>query len=195
VADRPKLRPAAFLDRDGVINLDLGYVHTIDRFVWVEGAVDAIRWLNDQGYAVFVVTNQSGVARGEYDESAVHALHAWISEQLARSGAVIDAFLLCPHHPDFGVACDCRKPKPGMLLRAFSEWPLDRCRSFMIGDRSTDVAAAEAAGIPGYLFDGSNLLAAVRRAVPLSAEMPKRHQKPTGHQPPERGSDAEEGDT
>ena len=174
----PVRRPAAFLDRDGVINLDHGYVHSPDRFVWVEGAMAAIRWLNEQGYLVFVVTNQSGIARGYYDEAAVHALHGWMAAQLASAGAHIDAFYFCPHHPDavhdaLRLSCDCRKPKPGMLLRAFAEWPVERPGSFLIGDRSTDIEAAAAAGIPGHLFDGSDLLKTVRQATRTAFSAPR----------------------
>jgi D-glycero-D-manno-heptose 1,7-bisphosphate phosphatase len=163
-------RPAAFLDRDGVINVDHGYVHSHERFVWVDGAVAAIRWLNERGYLVFVVTNQAGIARGYYDETAVRSLHRWMAGQLAIAGARIDAFYFCPHHPDavhddLRLHCDCRKPKPGMLLRAVAEWPVNRLGSFLIGDRSTDIEAAEAAGIPGHLFDGSDLLAMVQRVA------------------------------
>jgi D-glycero-D-manno-heptose 1,7-bisphosphate phosphatase len=170
VRDRIRLtpRPAAFLDRDGVINIDHGFVHTVERFVWIEGATAAIRWLNEHGYAVFVVTNQSGIARGYYDEAAVHTLHTWMAEQLAAAGARIDAFYFYPHHPEAAhdnlrMHCQCRKPEPGMLLRAFEEWPVDRSGTFLIGDRQSDIEAAQAAGIPGHLFDGSNLLVAVQR--------------------------------
>jgi D-glycero-D-manno-heptose 1,7-bisphosphate phosphatase len=164
---RLTLRPAAFLDRDGVINIDHGFVHTVERFVWVEGAIAAIRWLNEHGYAVFVVTNQSGIARGYYDEAAVHALHAWMADELAAAGAHIDAFYFCPHHPeavreDLRLSCQCRKPNPGMLLRAFEEWPVARSGSFLIGDRLSDIEAARAAGIPGHVFDGLDLLMTVR---------------------------------
>lgn len=163
-------RPAAFLDRDGVINVDHGFVHTIDRVEWVEGAISAVRLLNDLGYLVFVVTNQSGIARGHYDEAAVEALHRWMAGQMAAAEARVDAFYFCPHHPeavrdDLRLVCDCRKPAPGMLLRAIAEWPVDRSRSFLIGDRSTDVEAAHAAGINGHLFEGGNLLEKVRDVI------------------------------
>jgi D-glycero-D-manno-heptose 1,7-bisphosphate phosphatase len=168
------IRPAAFLDRDGVINVDHGYVHTIDRVTWVEGAIAAIKLLNDLGYLVFVVTNQSGIARGRYNEAAVEALHRWMAGQMAVAGARVDAFYFCPHHPeavreDLRLVCDCRKPAPGMLLRAIAEWPVDRSESFLIGDRDTDVEAAQAAGIAGHLFDGGNLLEKVRDVISRSA--------------------------
>lgn len=172
-------RPAAFLDRDGVLNRDTGYVHTPDRFEWIAGAREAVKHLNDAGYYVFVVTNQAGVAHGYYDESAIHALHAWLSRELQRTGAHIDAYFHCPHHPDAKVAgyrrvCDHRKPAPGMLLRARAQWPLDWSGSFLIGDRDSDIAAAAAAGIPGHKFAGGNLLAfLLSTALSASASAPQ----------------------
>ncbi|MHB1218439.1 MAG: D-glycero-alpha-D-manno-heptose-1,7-bisphosphate 7-phosphatase [Alphaproteobacteria bacterium] len=163
-------RPAAFLDRDGVINHDTGYIHTTENFTWVDGAIDAVRYLNERNYLIFVVTNQAGVARGLYSETDVRTLHGWVNERLAVSKARIDAFYFCPHHPTEGaptyrIACECRKPAPGMLLRAMREWPVDTAASFMIGDRQTDLDAAAAAGIQGHLFSGGNLLPFVRRIV------------------------------
>ena len=155
-------RPAVFLDRDGVINVDKGYVHKRDDFEWMPGAREAIKYANDSGFLVIVVTNQSGIARGLYGEQDVVALHAWMNRHLAERGAKIDAFYYSPYHPKGSVAryrrlSDCRKPEPGMLLRAFAEQPIDRARSFMIGDNEKDMVAAERAGIPGYHFDGGDL--------------------------------------
>ena len=155
-------RPAAFLDRDGVLNSDSGFVHRPDHFHWTEGAARAVARLNEAGYLVFVVTNQSGDARGYYDEATVRALHGWMSEQLAQSGAQVDAFYYCPHHPDAGSPpyrgpCNCRKPAPGMLLQAMEEWPVVQKGSFLVGDQASDLAAAKAAGVPGFLFEGGDL--------------------------------------
>ena len=166
----PSLRPAAFLDRDGILNHDTGYIHRAADFIWVDGAIDAIRYLNERNYLIFVVTNQAGIARGLYSEADVLSLHGWVGEQLARSNAKVDAFYFCPHHPTEGAApyritCECRKPSPGMLLRAMREWPVDPAGSFLIGDRQTDLEAATAAGVPGHLFSGGNLLPFVRRIV------------------------------
>ncbi|HEY2185171.1 MAG TPA: HAD family hydrolase [Xanthobacteraceae bacterium] len=155
-------RPAAFLDRDGVLNVDIAYLHRPEEFSWTEGAIEAVKALNDAGHLVIVITNQAGVARGLYEEAAVNALHAWMNDQLARRGAHVDAFYYCPHHPQGSVVryareCDSRKPGPGMLLRAMREWPVRRQGSFLIGDKPSDVEAARRAGIPGYLFTGGNL--------------------------------------
>ncbi len=155
-------RPAVFLDRDGVLNHDTGYVHRPEDFVWVEGAQAAVKRLNDAGYLVIVVTNQSGVARGYFDEAAVQRLHGWINEQLRPLGAHVDAFYYCPHHPEgvvarYARACDSRKPGAGMILRALREWPIDPGRSLMIGDKDIDLEAARRAGLPGHRFPGGNL--------------------------------------
>ncbi len=151
-------RPAAFLDRDGVLNIDHGYAHRIDQLVWVEGAQRAVKLLNDASYTVIVVTNQSGVARGLYSEADIRTFHAHMQGVLKNSGAHIDAFYHCPHHPEgtiesFAVTCDCRKPGTGMLRQAAREWPLDLTRSFMIGDRDGDMEAAAAFNIRGIRFD------------------------------------------
>jgi D-glycero-D-manno-heptose 1,7-bisphosphate phosphatase len=163
-------RPAAFLDRDGVLNLDDGYVHRPESFRWVDGAPAAIKILNDAGYFVIVVTNQAGVARGYYEEADVDRLHRWINEQLRPLGAHVDAFYHCPHHPDgtvaaYARACDSRKPGPGMLLRAMSEWPVRHDGSFIIGDKESDLEAGRRAGIPGYFFPGGDLRALVGRLL------------------------------
>lgn len=150
-------RSAVFLDRDGVINEDSSYVSLPSGFCWMPGAKDAIRCLNDAGYFVFVVTNQAGIARGYYGEHHVYALHDWMQQQLRAIGAHVDAFYFCPHHPDFTGPCECRKPKPGMILHALSDWPIVKERSFLIGDKDWDIEAATRAGIPGYLFDKANL--------------------------------------
>lgn len=160
-ATAPELpRPAAFLDRDGVLNVDHEYVHRVDQLEWIDGVPEAIRLLNDAGYLIIVVTNQSGVARGYYDEAAIGALHDHMRDRLAAQGARIDAFYYCPHHPDgkvaaFTMQCDCRKPGTGMLEQAARDWRIDRARSFMIGDKDIDIAAATAFGIRSALFNAA----------------------------------------
>lgn len=142
--DQP--RRAVFLDRDGTLNVEVNYLHRIEDLVLVPGATEAIRTLNQAGYLVLVVTNQAGIARGYYDETALHRLHDHLAEVLAASGARLDGIYFCPHHPDFGNPCDCRKPAPGMLLRAAAEHNLDLQQCWLVGDSAGDIGAGRAAG-------------------------------------------------
>jgi D-glycero-D-manno-heptose 1,7-bisphosphate phosphatase len=164
------LRPAVFLDRDGTLNDDTGYVYRIADFRWLPGAVNAVRALNARGYYVFVVTNQSGVARGLYGEAAIHDLHAWINSELRAAGARVDDFRYCPHHPQGSIAayrtvCSCRKPAAGMLLDLMKAWPVIREGSIMIGDRDTDAAAGRAAGIASAIVPPGGLESFVKRLL------------------------------
>ena len=151
-------KPALLLDRDGVLNIDHGYVHRPDQFEWVSGAVAAIKKANDAGVLVIVVTNQAGIARGYYDDAQFDALMRWVNGQLGASGAHLDAWYYCPHHPTQGSTeltreCDCRKPAPGLILRALREWEFDPAAAVLIGDKPGDSTAAAAAGLRGRLFD------------------------------------------
>ncbi|HEX2800884.1 MAG TPA: HAD family hydrolase [Phenylobacterium sp.] len=157
------LRPALFLDRDGVLNEDQGYVHRWADFRWIPGAKAAIAAFNRASWLVIVVTNQSGVGRGYYTEADVHALHGRMAEDLAKIGAGIDAFYYAPEHPEATLAAyrhpdpPDRKPNPGMILRALGEWPIDREASLLVGDKPSDLEAALRAGIRGVLFEGGDL--------------------------------------
>ncbi|HEY3796886.1 MAG TPA: HAD-IIIA family hydrolase [Caulobacteraceae bacterium] len=156
-------RPAVFLDRDGVINEDTGYVHRIEAFRWLPDAVEAIRRLNEAGCYVFVVTNQAGVAHGRYDEAEVAPLHDWVQAQLRERGAHVDDFRFCPFHPQAAVAAyrrehAWRKPAPGMLLDLASRWPVDMARSLMVGDKDIDVEAGVAAGVRSVKIAPGRLL-------------------------------------
>ena len=160
-------RPAVFLDRDGTLNEDeVGYTHRIEEFRWIPGAVEAVRYLNDAGFYVFVVTNQAGIARGMYDERQVVELHAWIQNELRAQGAHIDDFRYCPFHPEGTVEAyrqvhPWRKPSPGMILDLMKCWQVDVDRSALIGDSDSDVAAAVASGVRGLKVGRTGLLAAV----------------------------------
>jgi D-glycero-D-manno-heptose 1,7-bisphosphate phosphatase len=150
-------RPAVFLDRDGTLNEDTGYVHRVEEFRWLPGAIGAVRRLNAAGYYVFVVTNQSG-----------RDLHGWMNEELRRAGAHIDDIRYCPHHPEapiaaYRVACPCRKPAPGMILDLMRSWPVIAQASIAIGDKERDAAAGRAAGIAAAVVPAGELEGAVER--------------------------------
>ena len=171
-------RPAIFLDRDGVLNRDTGYVHSPRKFEWICGAKTAVKFLNDQGYYVFVVTNQSGIARGYYPEDAVLSLHRWMNDELRLLGAHVDQFYYCPHHHDgviseFNLDCECRKPKPGLIEQALNEWPILRDNSLLIGDMPRDIEAAQSAGIPGHLFNQKNLHTFIHQLLTSPSENTK----------------------
>lgn len=159
----PQKRPALFLDRDGVLNEDRGYVHRWEDFRWIDGARETVATFNRAGWLVFVVTNQSGVGRGYYSEDDVHALHQRMDADFAVAGARIDAYYHAPQHPEADIETyrhpdpPLRKPNPGMILQALAEWPVDRERSLLIGDKPSDLEAALRAGIRGALFEGGDL--------------------------------------
>ena len=154
---------AVFLDRDGVLNQDHGYVYRPEDFDWMPGAKRAVKLLNSLEMPVIVITNQSGIARGYYTEEQFHALTDWMRKELASAGAHLDDIFFCPHHPqgppdeDRGV-CRCRKPAPGMILAAAEKWNLDLKSSHLIGDKESDLEAGAQAGISNlHLFEGGNL--------------------------------------
>ena len=167
------LKRAAFLDRDGTVLEEAGYHDRLDRLMFFPFAIDAIRLLNRAGYAVVIVTNQSGVGRGMYEESFVHTAHAVIAERVKAGGGRIDGFYYCPHHHNAEIEryrrdCDCRKPGPGMLRAAAADLNLDLARSFAVGDKWTDVRAGVAAGGQGILVRtgyGRSTETSVRRHV------------------------------
>lgn len=149
-------RRALFLDRDGVINIDHGYVYLPEQTEWVPGIFDLCRTARDRGYALVVITNQAGIARGYYGEAEFAAYSNWLQEQFLMRGLEILAIYHCPHHPSAGIGalrqeCDCRKPKPGMILRAQRELDLDLPASALIGDKASDIEAGLAAGVGNCL--------------------------------------------
>lgn len=156
------LRPALFLDRDGVLNVDRTFVAKVEDVEWVEGAAECIAAFKARGWYAIVVTNQSGIAMGHYTEADMQAVHDHMLSILAERGAMLDAIYHCTYHPEASIAryrkdSFDRKPKPGMILQAMADFPIKRETSFLIGDKPTDIAAAHAAGIGGFLFKGGNL--------------------------------------
>lgn len=146
------LRKAAFLDRDGVINKDKAYVHCWEDIEFMPGAIAGMKKLQDAGYALVIVTNQSGLARGYYNEMQYQALKEYMKQYLFELGVKLDGIYHCPHHPkgsvlDLAVDCNCRKPKPGLLFQAAHELDLSLPNSVLIGDKSSDIQAARAAGV------------------------------------------------
>jgi len=175
-AQDPRLygRGAVFFDRDGVLNADTDYVHTVEQFRWLEGAREAIRLANDRDLFAFVITNQAGVAHGLYAEAHVRALHRAMQAELRPLGAHIDDFRYCPHHPQGKVGiyrrqCGWRKPEPGMARDLCAHWPVDLSASLLIGDKDSDIAVADALGMRSLRLErdhpGVDLAGALRRAL------------------------------
>jgi D-glycero-D-manno-heptose 1,7-bisphosphate phosphatase len=160
-------RRALFLDRDGVINHDHGWVGEQERFDFIPGAIDAMRSAADAGWHVFVATNQSGIARGKYDEAQFALLSTWMIDRIRAGGGNVDDLRFCASHPDapleaYRRADTRRKPGPGMLQELIAAWELDPARCLMVGDQPTDLQAAAAAGVPAHLFPGGDLAAFVK---------------------------------
>lgn len=156
-------RKAVIFDRDGVLNVDHGYVYEVEKLEWIAGAKRAVRRCNEAGVLAIVATNQSGIGRGYYDEAAMHALHDQMRADLAAEGAHLDAIYYCAYHPQ--ARDDAlrhpdhphRKPNPGMILQALDEWSLAPADVILIGDKDSDIEAARRAGVQGFLFSGGNL--------------------------------------
>ncbi|MBN2397225.1 MAG: D-glycero-beta-D-manno-heptose 1,7-bisphosphate 7-phosphatase [Deltaproteobacteria bacterium] len=147
---------AVFLDRDGTINEEVGYLDSLNKLRIFPAAFEAVRMINESGMRVVVVTNQSGVARGLFDEAFVERVHQQVRKRFREQGAVIDRFYYCPHHPTEGIgryrlACGCRKPEPGMLLRASQDLGIDLSASYVVGDTARDIELAHRCGSTGIL--------------------------------------------
>tara|TARA_A100000164_G_C21780997_1_gene711008 strand:- start:398 stop:898 length:501 start_codon:yes stop_codon:yes gene_type:complete len=162
------LKPAAFLDRDGVINKDKGYIYKISEFEWIEGSRESIKFLKDNNFHVFVVSNQSGIARGLFTEEDVSYLHKYINDELKKINAYIDEFFISPYHPlfpnQFTNLAHLRKPGVGMLEIAESRWLIDKKNSFLVGDKIIDIECANNYGIRGHLFKNGNLLDFIKKS-------------------------------
>lgn len=148
------MKKALFLDRDGVINIELNYLYKIEDFKFIDGIFELCRHYQNLGYIIIVVTNQSGIARNYYNESDFEKLTAWMIDEFAKDGIKITKVYHCPHHPDISGECSCRKPEPGMILQAQKEFDIDLKSSILVGDKERDIEAAMEAGIcENYLFD------------------------------------------
>lgn len=162
---------AVFFDRDGVLNVDSGYLHSYDQLQWIPGARETIAKLTQAGWLLFVVTNQSGVARGYFTEADVMKLHRAMNEEFAKIGGRITEFLYCPHLPNapikkYDCICSCRKPAPGMILKALENYQICPNRAVLFGDSLRDIEAADNAGINGFLYRGGDLWNFVRENLP-----------------------------
>ncbi|HEY8781284.1 MAG TPA: HAD family hydrolase [Mucilaginibacter sp.] len=147
----PEKNKAIFLDRDGVLNQEMGdYVCRFEDFHLLDN-FDAIKTLQDRGYLLIVATNQGGLAKGWYSEDELAKMHSYLTQEYEKHGIKITDIFYCPHHPDFTGECDCRKPKPGLLLRAIEKYNIDPSKSYFIGDRERDMEAAAAASVKGIL--------------------------------------------
>lgn len=145
---------AVFLDRDGVLNQEMGdYVCRIEDFHILEYNIEALKQLQDKGYLLIVATNQGGLAKGWYTEQQLSEMHQKLRETFNAGGVELTDIYYCPHHPDYTGECDCRKPKPGLLLRAIEKYNIDPSKSYFIGDRERDVEAGTAAGVKGILIN------------------------------------------
>ena len=139
------MQKALFLDRDGVVNKDVGYAHRVDQIEFMPGIFELCRAAHAAGELIIIVTNQSGIGRGYYSEADFHALMQWMCERFTEEGASITAYYFCPHLPED--ACHCRKPQPGMILQAAREWNIDLAHSRLIGDKESDLEAGRAVGL------------------------------------------------
>jgi len=148
------MKKALFLDRDGVINVEKEYLYKIEDFEFIDGIFELCKHYQELGYEIFVVTNQSGIARGYYTEDDFHLLTSWMEKEFVKKDIYIKKVYYCPHHPSISGECMCRKPHPGMLLEAQKEFGIDLEHSILVGDKERDIEAALHAGLlESYLFD------------------------------------------
>ena len=148
----PNKNKALFLDRDGTLNIEKDYVYRIEDFEFIDGIIDLIKTYQEKGFLIFIITNQAGIARGNYTEHDYQVLTDWIINKLKTYGIKIAKVYHCPHHPDVTGECNCRKPKPGMILKAINEFNINPSESVLIGDKKSDILAGENAGIGKNLF-------------------------------------------
>ena len=163
------MRRALFLDRDGVINVEKDYLYKIDEFEFIDGLFELCSYYQELGYLIFVVTNQSGIARGYYSEEDFNLLSLWMSKEFLKHNIKIEKVYHCPHHPDISGECSCRKPNPGMLLKAADEFDINLEESLIVGDKERDVEAGLNAGLnEAYLYDESKTINSSRATKVVS---------------------------
>ncbi len=161
LANMIEKKKAVFLDRDGVLNRELGdYIRRIEDFEVLDNFA-ALKELQDRGYLLIVATNQGGLAKGWYTEDELAKMHQKLRDDYGAHGVEFTDFFYCPHHPDFTGDCDCRKPKPGLLVKGIEKYNIDPARSYFIGDRERDVVAGTAAGVKGILIDSDQPISTV----------------------------------
>jgi len=170
-------KPAVFIDRDGTINEQRGYINHISRFKIIPGVEDAIRLLNQNNFLAIVVSNQSGVARGFYPIELVHEVHALMKQLLEENGSFLDAIFFCPHHPDgvipeYTRKCDCRKPGTGLIDQACKSFDIDLSNSYVVGDLYSDMELAERAGVRGILVKTGYGLGEIEYTLPTKPRKP-----------------------
>ena len=170
-------KPAVFLDRDGTINEQMGYINHLSRFVIFPDVVEAVRLLNTNDFWVIVITNQGGVARGYYPIELMHEIHAFLTKSLNNKGAIIDGIFYCPHHPagiipEYSMECDCRKPKTGLIHQALEAFDIDMSKSYMVGDRHVDIELAYRLEIDGVLVKTGYGLGEIDYVLPQHSTKP-----------------------
>jgi len=170
-------RPAVFMDRDGTVNEQMGYINHIRRFVLLPGSGEAIRRLNEHGFLAIIVSNQSGVARGYFPMELVYEVHDHMNMLLRREGAVLDGILFCPHYPggkvpEYSRSCDCRKPRTGLIDQACRQFEIDMPNSYLIGDRCTDMELASRSGVKGILVKTGYGLGDLKYVLPDHPHQP-----------------------
>jgi D-glycero-D-manno-heptose 1,7-bisphosphate phosphatase len=161
---------AAFLDRDGVINIDYGYVGKKEDFKFKDGIFELLELLQEMGYELFIVTNQSGIARGYYTKEEFFKLMDWMINEIKKRGVFIKDYAFCPHHPDFSGECECRKPKPGMILDLAKKYQISLEDSILIGDNISDIEAAKRANIGKSFRVENNLFDIIKEIKNLRAK-------------------------
>ena len=181
-------RPALFLDRDGVVNREIGYLYRPDQVEFTPGVFDLCRHAQALGYALIIITNQSGIARQLYSETDFHSLMNWMTEEFLRQNVRVDGYYFCPHHPEYGVGpyrteCEDRKPQPGMILKASAEYNIDLKQSVLVGDRCSDIQAGSGGRHPEPdPGQGNGGFRMCRNTCPLSRHWVTRD-NPTTHAP------------